>query len=51
MSEKEALLNFIGGVYGQMKEIDNHIAATGSGAKFGGVGIQCVCLRQPAQFP
>lgn len=33
-SEKEALLNFIGGVYGQMKEIDNHIAATGSGAKF-----------------
>lgn len=36
MSEKEALLNFIGGVYGQMKEIDNHIAATGSGAKFGG---------------
>lgn len=35
-SEKEALLNFIGGVYGQMKEIDNHIAATGSGAKFAG---------------
>lgn len=35
-SDKEALLNFIGGVYGQMKEIDNHIAATGSGAKFAG---------------
>ena len=34
--DKAALLNFIGGVYGQMKEIDNHIAATGSGAKFAG---------------
>lgn len=35
MDDKNALINFIGSVYGQMKEIDNHIAAAGSNAKFG----------------
>lgn len=35
MEDKAALINFIGNVYGQMKEIDNHIAAAGSNAKFG----------------
>lgn len=38
--DKNALINFIGSVYGQMKEIDNHIAATGSNAKFGNRSIE-----------
>lgn len=40
MDDKNALINFIGSVYGQMKEIDNHIAATGSNAKFGNRSIE-----------
>jgi hypothetical protein len=40
MDDKNALINFIGNVYGQMKEIDNHIAATGSNAKFGNRSIE-----------
>jgi hypothetical protein len=39
MDDKNALINFIGNVYGQMKEIDNHIAAAGSNAKFGNRSI------------
>lgn len=35
-SEKVAITNFIGSLYGQMKEIDGHIAAAGSSPKFGG---------------
>ena len=36
MDDKSAILNFVGQMYGQMKEIDSNIAAAGSGAKFGG---------------
>ena len=36
MNEKAAILNFVGQMYGQMKEIDTNIAAVGSNAKFGG---------------
>lgn len=36
MNEKAAILNFVGQMYGQMKEIDTNIASVGSGAKFGG---------------
>jgi len=36
MNEKNAILNFIGQMYGQMKEIDTNIASVGSSAKFGG---------------
>ena len=40
MDDKNALINFIGSVYGQMKEIDNHIAAAGSNAKFGNRSVE-----------
>lgn len=39
-SEKDTILSFIGNMYGQVKEIDNHIAAAGSNAKFGGRSVE-----------
>jgi hypothetical protein len=36
MDDRSAILNFVGQMYGQMKEIDSNIAAAGSNAKFGG---------------
>lgn len=40
MNEKAAILNFVGQMYGQMKEIDTNIASAGSGAKFGGRSVE-----------
>ena len=59
MDDKSAILNFVGQMYGQMKEIDSNIAAAGSNAKFGGRSAEikkvfeevAVNLQPPAPAP
>jgi len=59
MDDRSAILNFVGQMYGQMKEIDSNIAAAGSNAKFGGRSAEikkvfeevAVNLQPPAPAP
>ena len=52
MDDKSAILNFMGQMYGHMKEIDTNIASTGSNAKFGGRSAELEkAFKQVAAMP